>query len=298
MLDLAFVRSNLELVEKKLRGRVEDPKALIRRFQELHDVRRESVKMKENWKTAHNEVSSLFANAQRERKNSASVGELVSIGRRYQIATLASLQGVELPLIDLRRFLQNSKALMSDLEVIYSEADEKLRNFMESIPNLPLDEVPVGSSEKDNKEIKTWAPEGGIRQLDFIPKPHWELGEQLGILDLERAAKISGARFAVYWGEGARLERALISFMLDIHTREHGYTEVLPPFMVNSKSLFGTGQLPKFASDLFRCADADEAAKRESEERDKEFGDKDPDRENRAIFNDHWLIPTAEVPVT
>ena len=111
-------------------------------------------------------------------------------------------------------------------------------------------------------------------------KPHWEIGEQLGILDLERAAKISGARFAVYWREGAKLERALINFMLDVHTREHGYTEVLPPFMVNSKSLFGTGQLPKFAEDLFRCED---------EEGFKPGVYRD---------NDHWLIPTAEVPVT
>ncbi len=102
--------------------------------------------------------------------------------------------------------------------------------------------------------MKKW---GTPRTFDFQPKPHWELGEALGILDLERAAKVSGARFAVYWGDGAKLERALISFMLAMHTQEHGYTEVLPPFMVNSKSLFGTGQLPKFAEDLFRCADPD-----------------------------------------
>ena len=116
--------------------------------------------------------------------------------------------------------------------------------------------------------------------FDFAAKPHWELGEALGILDFERAAKVSGARFAVYWGAGARLERALISFMIDIHTREHGYTEVLPPFMVNSKSLYGTGQLPKFAEDLFRCED--EQGYQAGVYRD----------------NDHWLIPTAEVPVT
>ena len=127
--------------------------------------------------------------------------------------------------------------------------------------------------------VKTW---GEKPALDFEAKPHWEIGEALGILDLERAAKLSGARFAVYMGAGARLERALIGFMLDLHTTKHGYTEVLPPFMVNSKSLFGTGQLPKFAEDLFRCSDADaEAAAR------GEFKD-----------NDHWLIPTAEVPVT
>ncbi len=135
----------------------------------------------------------------------------------------------------------------------------------------------MGKDERDNVEVKKW---GTPRTFDFQAKPHWELGEQLGILDLERAAKISGARFAVYWGDGAKLERALISFMLAVHTREHGYTEVLPPFMVNSKSLFGTGQLPKFAEDLFRCADAEGFTP--GEYRD----------------NDHWLIPTAEVPVT
>jgi seryl-tRNA synthetase len=125
--------------------------------------------------------------------------------------------------------------------------------------------------------VKTW---GVKREFSFTARPHWEIGEALGILDLERAAKLSGARFAVYKGPGARLERALINFMLDQHTGHHGYTEVLPPFMVNSKSLFGTGQLPKFGEDLFRCADGTEFV--EGEYRD----------------NDHWLIPTAEVPVT
>jgi seryl-tRNA synthetase len=139
--------------------------------------------------------------------------------------------------------------------------------------------VPSGLSENDNVTVKTW---GDQKKFDFEPKPHWELGESLGILDLERAAKLSGARFAVYMGAGARLERALISFMLDLHTEKHGYTEVLPPFMVNSKSLFGTGQLPKFAEDLFRCSDADAEAVARGEFKE----------------NDHWLIPTAEVPVT
>ncbi len=127
-----------------------------------------------------------------------------------------------------------------------------MRQSLARIPNLTRDEVPVGISEADNKTVKTW---GERKKFDFQPKPHWEIGESLGILDLERAAKLSGARFAVYMGAGARLERALISFMLDMHTQKHGYKEVLPPFMVNSKSLFGTGQLPKFAEDLFRCSD-------------------------------------------
>jgi seryl-tRNA synthetase len=158
-----------------------------------------------------------------------------------------------------------------------NEIDEQLRAILTRIPNLTRDEVPVGASERENVEVKRW---GTVREFSFQAKPHWELGAQLGILDLERAAKVSGARFAVYWGDGAKLERALISFMLDMHTREHGYTEVLPPFMVNSKSLFGTGQLPKFAEDLFRCVD--EVGFTPGEYRD----------------NDHWLIPTAEVPVT
>jgi seryl-tRNA synthetase len=169
------------------------------------------------------------------------------------------------------------KARMDELETAAAESETELRGILTRIPNLIRDEVPVGSSEQQNVEVKRW---GTISEYPFQPKPHWELGAQLGILDLERAAKISGARFAVYWGDGAKLERALISFMLDLHTREHGYTEVLPPFMVNSKSLFGTGQLPKFAEDLFRCTDAEGFSS--GQYRD----------------NDHWLIPTAEVPVT
>ena len=139
---------------------------------------------------------------------------------------------------------------------------------MTGIPNLPDDSVPVGKSEADNVEVRRW---GTPPQFDFTPKPHWELGEELGVLDLERAAKLTGARFAVYWDLGARLERALMNFMLDLHTREHGYTEVLPPFLVNADSMYGTGQLPKFEADLFKVP----------------HGDKNL-----------YLIPTAEVPVT
>jgi seryl-tRNA synthetase len=154
-----------------------------------------------------------------------------------------------------------------------------MRLSLSRVPNLTRDEVPAGKFEADNVTVKEW---GTKRSFDFEPKPHWELGEQLGILDQERAAKLSGARFAVYYGPGARLERALASFMLDLHTTQHGYTEVLPPFMVNSKSLFGTGQLPKFADDLFRTSDADAESAANGEFKDA----------------DHWLIPTAEVPVT
>ena len=144
--------------------------------------------------------------------------------------------------------------------------DESFRTLLAGIPNLPHESVPVGRSSDDNVEVRRW---GQPRQFDFPPKAHWDLGPELKILDLERAAKITGARFAVYWGAGARLERALMSFMLDVHTREHGYTEVFPPCLVNSASLFGTGQLPKFKDDLFKVED-----------------------------HDFWLAPTAEVPVT
>jgi seryl-tRNA synthetase len=144
--------------------------------------------------------------------------------------------------------------------------DEEFKLTLAGIPNLPHESVPKGRSAEDNVEISRW---GSIPHFDFEPKSHWDLGPELGILDFERAAKITGARFAVYYGLGAKLERALINFMLDLHTKEHGYTEVLPPFLINSASLFGTGQLPKFADDLFHCEGWD-----------------------------LWLAPTAEVPVT
>jgi seryl-tRNA synthetase len=162
--------------------------------------------------------------------------------------------------------IRGLKQETEELEKKAAQADEAMRAVLVAIPNLTQDSVPPGKSESDNVELMRW---GRQPEFDFAPKPHWELGESLGILDFERAAKISGARFAVYWGMGARLERALAAFMLDIHTREHGYLEVLPPFLVNSDSLFGTGQLPKFAEDLFK-----------------------------AEGSDHYLIPTAEVPLT
>ena len=162
---------------------------------------------------------------------------------------------------ELREQIQESEKKSAD-------ADARLRAILTGIPNLPHASVPVGTSPEQNVEARRW---GAPPQFDFTPKPHWELGEHLGVLDLERAVKLSGARFAVYWALGARLERALANFMLDLHTREHGYTEVLPPYMVNSDSMYGTGQLPKFAQDLFRVP----------------HGEKDL-----------WLVPTAEVPVT
>jgi seryl-tRNA synthetase len=251
MLDLGFVRGNLELVEEKLRARGADPDALLGDFRALDQARREAITLAEQEKARRNELSQK-------------VGMLKKSG---QDATAV---------MDETRAL---KEKLDELDKTAASLDEQLRLSLARIPNLTRDEVPTGRSEADNPTVKTW---GTKPAFDFEPKPHWELGEALGILDLERAAKLSGARFAVYMGAGARLERALISFMLDLHTQKHGYTEVLPPFMVNSKSLFGTGQLPKFAEDLFRCSDTDPEAVARGEFKD----------------NDHWLIPTAEVPVT
>ena len=249
MLDLGFVRTNLELVEKKLRDRGQDPAALLGDFRQLDQMRRERITETEQLKARRNKLSEEVARLKKSGQDATAVME--------ETRTL--------------------KARIDELDAGAGESEEQMRSILTRIPNLTRDEVPVGSDERSNLEVKKW---GELPKFDFQPKPHWELGAQLGILDLERAAKISGARFAVYWGDGARLERALISFMLDLHTREHGYTEVLPPFMVNSKSLFGTGQLPKFAEDLFRCTDAEGFTP--GEYRD----------------NDHWLIPTAEVPLT
>jgi seryl-tRNA synthetase len=251
MLDLNFVRGNLEKVEEKLRARGADPAALLGDFRSLDQRRREAITQAETLKARRNELSTQ-------------VGQLK---RQGQDATA---------LMDETRGL---KEKLDELDRTATELDEQMRLALASIPNVTRDEVPTGRSEEDNVVVKTW---GEKRSFDFDPKPHWEVGESLGILDLERAAKLSGARFAVYMGAGARLERALIGFMLDLHTEKHGYTEVLPPFMVNSRSLFGTGQLPKFAEDLFRCSDADADAAVRGEFRDA----------------DHWLIPTAEVPVT
>lgn len=169
---------------------------------------------------------------------------------------------------ELKKLSNEIKALDKTLREIETRLEERLT----SVPNLPDPSVPVGRSEKDNVVVRTW---GEPRRVDFTPKPHWEIGQSLGILDFERAAKISGSRFVVLWGAAARLERALINFMLDLHTREQGYREVLPPFLVKDTALFGTGQLPKFEKDLFKTHKSDD---------------------ERA--HDLYLIPTAEVPVT
>jgi seryl-tRNA synthetase len=241
MLDLNFVRANLELVEAKLRARGMDPEALLGNFRELDVQRRSRITQAETLQAQRNRLSQEVA---RSRKAGADASRITAV-------------------MDQTRELKQET---EELERSAGRAEEAMRALLATIPNLTQDSVPTGKSEADNVEVLRW---GQQPEFDFAPKPHWELGENLGILDLQRAAKISGARFAVYWGMGARLERALAAFMLDVHTREHGYLEVLPPFLVNSDSLFGTGQLPKFAEDLFKTAGSD-----------------------------HWLIPTAEVPVT
>ncbi|WP_158787573.1 serine--tRNA ligase [Granulicella sp. L46] len=248
MHDLAFVRANLPLVQEKLRLRGVDP-GLLQGFSDLDTARRSAITEAETLKAQRNALSAEFGRIKREGGDVALVA-----------AQTTSL-----------------KDKTEQLEARAAEADLKLRELIESLPNLPNDSVPAGASEHDNVCQKTW---GEIPTFDFPAKPHWEIGEQLGILDFERAAKISGARFVLQLGSGARLERALANFMLDLHTREHNYVEVLPPSLVNSRSLFGTGNLPKFGQDLFHC------------------DDKGPYVPGQLQESDHWLIPTAEVPVT
>ena len=240
MLDLNFVRENLPLVEEKLRQRGLDPAAVLRDFREVDTQRRQAITEAETSKAQRNKASE----------------EIAKLKKSGQDATAAMAQTK-----DLREKIQTLEKTAGDLDV-------RLRDILVGIPNLPHASVPVGHSADDNVEVRRW---GAPPAFDFAPKPHWDLGAELGILDLERATKLTGARFAVYWDLGAKLERALANFMLDLHTRQHGYTEVLPPYLVNSESMYGTGQLPKFAADLFRVP----------------HGEKDL-----------WLIPTAEVPVT
>ena len=240
MLDLNFVRDHLPQVEEKLRQRGTNAGEVLKDFAAIDAERRQAI-------TA---VEALQA-----RRNRASE-EIAKLKKNGQDASAQINETKE-----LREQIQESEKKAAGQEA-------RLREILTAIPNLPHDSVPIGKSAEDNVEARRW---GAPPKFDFKPKPHWELGEELGVLDLERAAKLSGARFAVYWALGARLERALANFMLDLHIREHGYTEVLPPYLVNSESMYGTGQLPKFAQDLFRVP----------------HGEKDL-----------WLIPTAEVPVT
>ena len=268
MLDLGLVRANLAQVKEKLARRGPEAAGLLDGFEYRDQSRRSAITEAEKLKAELNAISAAIAQDKR-------------LGTNIQLPTVEQMRDWKM---DLER-----------LAAAAEEADEAMCSMLLQIPNLPAESVPPGSSAEDNVEVRRW---GTPRAFDFTPKPHWELGEQLGILNFEQAAKISGARFAVYWDAGARLERALANFMLDMHTGQHGYREVLPPFLVNERSLFGTGQLPKFAQDLFRCADPDFEAQEESERREREYGDEDSRRKDRALFNDRYLIPTAEVPLT
>jgi len=240
MLDLAYVRENLPLVAEKMRQRQMDPDAVLRDFAAIDTDRRRLI----------TEVETLQAERNKKSEN---------------IAKLKKSGG------DVEALVAETKSLREKIESLEKSNEEmqgKLHQLMVGIPNLPHSSVPVGKSADGNVEARIW---GAAPKFEFKPKPHWELGENLGILDFERAVKITGARFAVYWEQGAQMERALANFMLDVHTREHGYTEVLPPYMVNADSMYGTGQLPKFEADLFKVPHGEQNL---------------------------YLVPTAEVPVT
>ena len=236
MYDLSYFRTHIDEIAARLATR---GNALnLDQLRDLDARRRAEIGYAEDLKRRRNEMSEQIAQLKRQGAETAS-----------QQSEVRAMAGKIAQHDDLAKTL-----------------DEQFRELLAGIPNIPHESVPIGRDSEDNKEVRRF---GEPRRFDFEPKAHWDLGSGLDILDLERAAKITGARFALYWGMGARLERALINFMLDVHTRHHGYTEVLPPFMVNSQSLFGTGQLPKFKEDLFKCEG-----------------------------HDFWLIPTAEVPVT
>ncbi len=236
MLDLKFVRNNLELVKNKTRERGIDIDFTL--FEELDEKRRKIIQEVEVLKHQRNHVSEQIA---QKKKNGEDASELI---KKMKVV------GVKIKELDLQLY----------------NIEDNLKKFMLNIPNIPHETVPIGKDSSDNPVIRRW---GEIREFDFEPKPHWEVGEKLGILDFKRASKLTGARFTVLWGAGSLMERALINFMLDIHTKKHGYKEVYPPFMVNSESMTATGQLPKFEEDLFKLVDWD-----------------------------YYLIPTAEVPVT
>ncbi len=240
MLDLNFVRDNIPKIEQMLRNRGMNPDAVLKDFRTIDAQRRQAIQSAETVRAARNRLSVGIPKVQKAGQDAS---QLIADAK------------------DMRVQIQ-------ELEKASQEYDASMSEVLVSIPNVPHESVPVGKSAEDNVEVRRW---GTPPKFDFTPKPHWDLGEQLGILDLQRAVKVTGGRFAVYWDQGAKLERALANFMLDVHTKEHGYTEVLPPFLVNSDSMYGTGQLPKFADDLFRVPHGD---------------------------RDLWLVPTAEVPVT
>jgi seryl-tRNA synthetase len=236
VLDLRYIRENMELVQKGCarRGADADLEALL----ELDNRRRRLLPRLDSLREQRNQASAQIAEAKKQGRDASAL------------------------LTDMKKVGDEIKELEQELAPI----EPALRDILYTIPNLPHPSVPTGPDEKANELIKNW---GQPRSFNFIPLNHWDIGERLGILDFERAAKITGARFVILKGLGANLERAIIAFMLDLHTLSHGYSEILPPFMVNSRAMTGTGQLPKFSSDLFKLENSD-----------------------------YWLVPTAEVPLT
>lgn len=237
MLDIKYIRNNFTAVTKTLAHRGEDLTSL-NQFGEYDEKRRQLIKETERLKAQRNEVSKQISALKKEKQDATdAIKEMRTVG-------------------------ETIKALDSEL----TEVQQKLDEIMYAIPNIPHESVPIGEDEADNVEVRNW---GALPSFSFEPKPHWDIATDLNILDFERAAKVTGSRFVFYKGVGARLERALINFMLDLHVDKHGYEELLPPYIVNRTSMTGTGQLPKFAEDSFHIADWD-----------------------------YYLIPTAEVPVT
>lgn len=237
MLDAKVIRANPELVRASLKNRNGDT-GLVDKFLAIDERRRKNLAVAEELKGRRNKESETVARMKKAGQDASAV------------------------MAEMKELGENIKAL--DLEL--REIEEELQAVQLSIPNIPNESVPVGKDESENLEVRRW---GRPREFDFEPKAHWDIGEALTILDFERAAKVTGARFTFYRGLGARLERAILTFMLDLHTEKHGYEELIPPFMVNRDSMIGTGQLPKFAEDMFRLEGVG-----------------------------YYLIPTAEVPVT
>ncbi|MGA8036228.1 MAG: serine--tRNA ligase [Candidatus Acidiferrales bacterium] len=236
MLDLGYVRDHLDVIEKMARDR--GISLDMKPFVEIDTERRQLIKATETLKAERNKANEEIAALKKNKQDATSI--------------LARMKDV------------SEEIKRSDVRI--NELDDQLQQFLLTVPNIPHSSVPVGKSAADNVEVRRW---GAPAQFDFQPKPHWEIGEAAGILDFEAAIKIAGARFAVYKGLGARLERAIANFFLDVHTRESGYTEILPPFLVNTASLTGVGQLPKFAADMFHIENSD-----------------------------LWLTPTSEVELT
>ncbi|QHS23846.1 serine--tRNA ligase [Virgibacillus sp. MSP4-1] len=238
MLDLKYLRDHYDEVKEKLAHRGEDLTDLDK-FGEWDAKRREFIRESEELKAKRNDVSKQISELKKEKKDAEPmIKEMREVGSKIK-----------------------------ELDQELKDVEEKLETLLMSIPNIPHESVPIGEDEDDNVEIRTW---GDVPQFGFEAKPHWDLAVDLNMIDFERAAKITGSRFAFYKGLGARLERALINFMMNLHVDEHGYLEAMPPYMVNRDSLSGTGQLPKFEEDLFKIAD----------------------------WDGYYLIPTAEVPVT